>query len=156
MTTGESAIPKGWGWIIAQGILFLLILMTGRWGLIRLPFEIRAVGWILLGLAAYMALAALAALGRTMSVFPRPRPEGRLARKGPYRLVRHPIYASLIFATLGWSLWRQHLPGLVLAAALAVFFDRKSRHEERLLLDKYPEYEAYRAETPHRLIPWIY
>ncbi len=75
--------------------------------------------------------------------------------EGPYAFVRHPIYGALILGTLGWSLMRGNLLGVLLAVILLVFFDFKSRREERWLVEAYGEYEAYRRRV-RKLIPWIY
>jgi protein-S-isoprenylcysteine O-methyltransferase Ste14 len=40
-------------------------------------------------------------------------------------------------------------------ALLALVFALKSRREELLLADRYPEYANYRAVTPRRFIPWL-
>src|SRR6266540_1831336 len=39
---------------------------------------------------------------------------------------------------------------------LAVLFDLKARREEAWLIERIPEYEAYRARTPRRFVPWLY
>jgi protein-S-isoprenylcysteine O-methyltransferase Ste14 len=69
--------------------------------------------------------------------------------------VRHPIYTGLILGTLGWSLWRSSLLGVGLAVLLLVFFDLKSRREERWLTEAYPGYPEYRRRV-RKLIPFAY
>jgi protein-S-isoprenylcysteine O-methyltransferase Ste14 len=95
------------------------------------------------------------ALGRNLTPFPKPIQGGKLVMHGPYRFVRHPIYAGLIFSTLGWALVRANLLGLALVMLLLLFFDLKSRREERWLREAYPEYEAYQQRV-HKLAPWVY
>jgi protein-S-isoprenylcysteine O-methyltransferase Ste14 len=57
-----------------------------------------------------------------------------------------PIYAGgiLVFGgfSLAFSAW-----GLLLTGLLAVLWFFKSRHEEALLLERFPEYAEYRRET---------
>jgi protein-S-isoprenylcysteine O-methyltransferase Ste14 len=56
---------------------------------------------------------------------------------------------------LGWGLW---LPGWLTigyAILLFVFFDVKSRREERLLEAKFPEYAEYRKRV-RKLVPFVY
>ena len=43
-----------------------------------------------------------------------------------------------------------------LAIALFVFFDLKSRYEEKRLLRRFPDYVEYRREVGKRLIPFVY
>jgi protein-S-isoprenylcysteine O-methyltransferase Ste14 len=74
---------------------------------------------------------------------------------GVYGLVRHPIYTGLILGTLGWSLWNANLLGAGLALLLFVFFDLKSRREERWLMEAYPGYAEYKRHV-RKLIPLVY
>ena len=46
--------------------------------------------------------------------------------------------------------------GLAPTALLAVLFDLKARREEAWLIERFPEYVAYRAGTPRRFVPWLY
>jgi len=80
--------------------------------------------------------------------------EGGLVTSGPYRYIRHPIYAAAIYFTWagaldGWS-WT------TVAGALAVTVGGFLRMlaEERLVAERYPEYREYQART-HRIIPYV-
>jgi protein-S-isoprenylcysteine O-methyltransferase Ste14 len=95
------------------------------------------------------------ALGANLSPFPKPIEGGTLVTSGVYRFVRHPIYTGLILGTLGWSVWNANLLGVGLAVLLFVFFDLKSRREERWLMEAYPGYAEYRSRV-RKLIPFVY
>jgi protein-S-isoprenylcysteine O-methyltransferase Ste14 len=60
-----------------------------------------------------------------------------------------------IFATLGWGLLAANLIDILLVAVVFLFFDLKSRGEEKWLLEAYPEYASYRRRVK-KLILWIY
>ena len=79
----------------------------------------------------------------------------RLRQGGIFGLVRHPVYGGVILIGLGWSLADAPL-GLVPTALLAVLFDLKAQREEAWLIERFPEYAAYRAGTPRRFVPWLY
>lgn len=69
-------------------------------------------------------------------------------RTGMYRFVRHPLYASLIWMFIGATLIQAHW--LALAATLFIFVPfmvYRARQEEKLLRQRFPEYEAYRQTT---------
>ncbi len=151
-----SETPRGWNWILVQAALFILILVVPRFPDVGFPIWLRLSGWLLVAMAAYLGSGGLLALGGSFSIFPKPKSGSRLVRSGPYALVRHPIYGALVLGTLGWSLWRQHLPGLALGLVLLVFFDRKSRKEERLLKTRYEAYAEYCNDTRRKMIPWLY
>jgi protein-S-isoprenylcysteine O-methyltransferase Ste14 len=94
------------------------------------------------------------ALARSLTPFPRPREGGELVTEGPYRHARHPIYGGGILLFLGWALFSRPL-ALVGVAALVLLWVGKSSLEERLLAERYPDYERYRRATPRRFVPFI-
>jgi len=80
--------------------------------------------------------------------------EGGLVTTGPYHFVRHPIYtAALLFTWTGIAAhlsWKSAVLGLVVTAGLwgrMVF-------EERLVVQKYPEYVEYARRTK-RVLPGV-
>ena len=81
-----------------------------------------------------------------------PRP---LELVGPYRLIRHPLYAAEILAACALVMDR---PGLWATLTLVPFIAvqmLRARFEERLLSRIFPEYRRYAAQTP-RLIPMVW
>jgi protein-S-isoprenylcysteine O-methyltransferase Ste14 len=77
-----------------------------------------------------------------------------VVRRGPYRLVRHPIYTGLIFALLALAIQAGRPAGLVGAALMATGFWVKARLEERFLSVELGEaYADFRRVTP-MLIPF--
>jgi protein-S-isoprenylcysteine O-methyltransferase Ste14 len=74
---------------------------------------------------------------------------------GPYRYIRHPIYAAMcLFALVGVAAhcsWVAGLcGGIVLASAVI-----RILCEEALVAVHYPEYSHY-AATTWRMVPYIY
>jgi protein-S-isoprenylcysteine O-methyltransferase Ste14 len=108
------------------------------------------VGAVLIG----SGIAELRA-AHALSVLPEPRPDGTLAQRGAYRLVRHPIYGGLILATTGLTVVTPWIGTLVAAALLAVVLDLKRRREEAWLAERFTGYAAYRARTK-ALSPFLY
>ena len=107
---------------------------------------------IVAGLA--VVLVAALTLGRAFTPLPRPR-RGKLRQHGIYGVVRHPVYGGVVLLALGWSLAGAPL-ALVPTALLAGLFELKSLREEAWLVERYPEYAAYRERTPHRFIPLVW
>jgi protein-S-isoprenylcysteine O-methyltransferase Ste14 len=95
-------------------------------------------------------LASVLALGRCFGVLPEAR---GLVTRGPYRLVRHPVYLGELGAAAGLVLGAPAARNLIAIAALVAAQLVRMRLEERALERAFPEYAAYAARTP-RLLPW--
>ena len=135
---------------IGGGFLVSAILLLAPRAELPLAAKIAAAALILIGnvFAAY----ALSHLGRSFSILP----EGRkLVTGGPYRYVRHPLYAAEAVATLGaminfLSPWAVAIVALQLALQLG-----RIHYEEKVLRAAFPQYAAYAKRTA-RLIPGVY
>lgn len=147
---------RGESWVVLQAILFIaFVTVPDIAGPFLRPAALLVAGWVAFVLGLVVAFWSVRSLGRSLTPFPRPLPDGRLVTTGAYRLVRHPIYLAVLLVALGVSLITASPVRLGLTVVLFIFFDRKSRREERWLEEKYPAYPAYRAQVK-RLIPWIY
>ena len=111
----------------------------------------------LLQFAAFALMAwtsALLGVGR-FNVRPEVNARARLVVRGPYRLVRHPMYASVLALALAWLLGRFTWTGLACWVALVAVALGKMSIEEKALAARFPEYEGYRRRTA-RLIPGVW
>ena len=87
-------------------------------------------------------------------VYPELKSQSKLVTAGPYRFIRHPMYACVILCVSGAAFYRNHPAnylGLVLVMTAVTL---KAHKEERLLLEKFPDYKNYMQRTS-RFIPWI-
>ena len=107
-------------------------------------------------LAAVLDVAAgVFNLGDALTPYPQPLNNAGLRTHGIYRYVRHPIYAGVIIAALGWALWWLSPAGVLYFCMVGLFFDRKVTFEERWLRRTYTEYSTYQ-KTVKKFIPWLY
>jgi protein-S-isoprenylcysteine O-methyltransferase Ste14 len=147
---------RGESWVIVQAALLTLFLIAPRIGSVwPNPEMFRFVGWIFAICGILLLTWSALNLGRSLTPFPRPLPEGRLVTTGAYRFVRHPIYFAVLIVCLGLALATWSPLRLILTLALLVFFDLKARREEIWLQEQYPEYASYKTRVK-KLIPWIY
>src|ERR1700726_2227625 len=78
-----------------------------------------------------------------------------LITRGPYAIVRHPIYTGLLTMIVATVIVFGHVAGII--ALPLVFWGLwiKLRYEEKLMLQKFPdEYAAYQQRV-RRLIPFV-
>ena len=149
---------RGGGWVALQFALLAAIFGIG----LLAPGWPDGARWWLKGAGVLLVLAgvlvmtmARRALGRGFTAFAKPAEGGELVVRGPYGVVRHPIYSGgLLFAagiSVALSPW-----AFLATGALAVVWALKAAVEERFLLDRYPAYAEYRRTTRDRLIPYVY
>jgi protein-S-isoprenylcysteine O-methyltransferase Ste14 len=179
----ETGRPAGLGLIIQETVTAVLLIirrrargtsrdpvawaamLLGSWGMLLTAVGIRLFGSAydpVLGLGGlYSALQILGALCATISLGALGRSFGLVAANrgvqtgGPYRIVRHPAYASYLITNLGYILENPSLFNLaVLLLALCGQLIRIHKEEEFLAAD--PEYVAYRQRVRYRLVPLLY
>ncbi len=143
--------PPGRGtiWVVIQSVLMLAVVglgvvCQGDWT----RSWMIAAGATLFLAGGIFGVAGVLVLGRNRTPFPQPREGSQLVQHGVYARVRHPLYTSVMLATLGWALIWQSLPAAVAALVLVPFFVAKARHEERWLRAKFPGYADYARRVP--------
>lgn len=153
-SSSTSAESRGGGWVAVQVGLIATIFALG---LVppRFPEPLRVVGVALAVAGAAGFVWSARVMGRSLTPFPRPRRGAALVERGPFAVVRHPVYATGLVAAIGYSLFAS-VPSLLATAVLAVFWDRKARDEERRLAERFPGYDAYRARVRRRFVPGLW
>ena len=149
-----SFVAKGGWWVVAQLTLFGLILFALTRN-VDPAVPLRVLGWGLIGMAVLIAGWAMWLIRDKITAMPAPMDGAVLVERGPFALVRHPIYAGVIIGFVGLSIKGGNVVALVLSALLIPFFYAKTEHEERLLTARFPEYASYRTRVGHRILPWI-
>ena len=91
-------------------------------------------------------------LGRNVSVLAQVR---GLADQGPYRWVRHPLYAGELLSALGVVAAVNSVAAVGLWLALAGLQVYRAMREEQVLLQTLPAYRAYRNRTA-ALVPGLF
>ena len=149
---------RGGGWVAVQFAVMAAIVVACLVGPgwpdpVARPLSVVGAALALVG--GIVAFVAARALGRALTPFPRPRHGSGVVARGPYRVVRHPMYSAGALFLAGCSLAFSPV-ALALAVVLLVVWGLKAQVEERFLLRELPDYGAYMQRTPHRLVPFVY
>lgn len=114
------------------------------------------------GLAAYLfgftVMAwALLALGRTYQLGGlAPRPDDQLVTNGPYRVIRHPMYAAVLSISFGLACLTRSFVVLAVFGIYLVLIHLIVPIEENRLSSAYGgRYAVYQRAT-RRLVPFVY
>jgi protein-S-isoprenylcysteine O-methyltransferase Ste14 len=116
---------------------------------------VQAAGLALTILGCGFAIWARVSLGSNWSARPSVRQGHELIVRGPYKLVRHPIYSGLLLGLAGSAIAIDRsgcIAGWILVFATYAI---KTRQEEHLMMETFPEdYPNYRQRV-RALIPGV-
>jgi protein-S-isoprenylcysteine O-methyltransferase Ste14 len=107
------------------------------------------VGFLIIIIAFVILLVSIKDLGRNLSPFPRPKNNSNLVTKGIYRFIRHPMYYSVIFISLGVFLIKLSIYHLFLSISLSLVIKFKIALEEQYLKNKFKNYFLYKNEVKY-------
>ena len=153
----------------AQRLRYSILLIAGYFLLIRdhrLAYPLRArviprmeiIAWagVVLCLAGLsFCIWARAILGRNWSGAVTLKEEHELIERGPYRLVRHPIYSGLLAMFLATAIVLGHVGGIIGLVLVFISFWIKLSDEERVMLKQFPDQYAAYQHRVKRIIPFV-
>jgi len=153
----RKADPRSVIAIFIQALAFAI-----AWTIVRKPFTpFLPIDWraqyfvaaiiVLLVLASLIFVtAAVRTLGKQWSLQARVLDHHELIRRGPYRIVRHPIYTGMFGMLIVSSLAHGHWLGLVIASIVYCLGTvMRIRSEEKLLREQFDsQYDDYAREVP--------
>ena len=143
-------------WILIQSTLLLLILFWPFKIELNLPAIVKNTGIFFLVGGFILAEIAVKALKDNLRPSPKPKVGGKLITTGLYSIVRHPAYGAILISALGLGLWMNDGVRLMLLVCLLIFFDAKSRIEEKWLEKRYSEYTDYKKHVTKKFIPGVF
>ena len=105
---------------------------------------------VVVGLWAILAMKL-----HTLSVLPSVKHGGQLCTSGPYRILRHPMYTSVLLLLFALLLNKYDTFRLVVFIIVIIDLILKMNVEEKILLAHYSDYKSYMINSK-RIIPFLY
>ena len=146
---------RGGYWLLGQLPLMLAAAALPPWIGTLAAGPDRWMAIALMGVGIVLVFWSRARLGASFTPFPKPVERAALVVSGPYRFLRHPMYAAIVVFFAGWAVLWESFAGALLTVAVFVVLDQKAQREELWLEEAYPGYAGYRRRT-RKLIPFVY
>ena len=151
----------GWGRLMIFAVVILGYELVRRAPALRHDLWSRtptvgacAVLLTVVGLA--IAVWARATLGSNWSGSITFKENHELIQRGPYAMVRHPIYTGLLLMGLGTAVDSGRLVSFVMLGTALILISIKAHFEERLMLRHFPDQYAQYRQHVKALIPGVW
>jgi len=143
-----------WG-VLLVGVAYAILWQNSFWARPLSVWRI-VVAVPFLALAGTLSWTATRSLGRQWRIDAGLNADHELVTSGPYRLVRHPIYTSMLSLLCGTGSMITPLPMLLLAAAVFILgTEIRVRIEDRLLASRFGDrFYEYQRRVPS-YIPFV-
>jgi len=102
-----------------------------------------------------LIICSRVAFGKQQFNFTAEPGDGPLAQRGPYRILRHPIYAGALLIIWSSILGHWSIFNVAIGVIVLLFVLLRISAEERLLRKQYLDYADYALRTK-RILPFIY
>jgi protein-S-isoprenylcysteine O-methyltransferase Ste14 len=143
--------------VVIFGALVLMGLDAVRFGWSSVPPWVRAIGELILLLSVWICFQTMRENTFAAPVVKIQEDRGQMViATGPYRHVRHPMYAGTLFFFVGTSLLLGAWWGLAAVLVLVVLLGIRIQIEEKALRAGLEGYDDYAARVRHRLIPLVW
>ncbi|MBT3422715.1 MAG: hypothetical protein HN431_07910 [Bacteroidetes bacterium] len=104
----------------------------------------------------FLGIWALYVMGRgNINIPPDLKENIKLTQKGPYKVIRHPMYSAIILTLFPLVIENFSIFRLIIFIILIADLVYKLHWEEKMLLKRFPEYSTYQKKSS-RIIPFIY
>ena len=143
--------------IVFLGWLVLAPLDAVRFRWSHMPASLQLVGAILLVISFYLFFLTFRENAYLSPAVRIQRERGQaVVSTGPYRYVRHPMYATAIIFLVGATLLLGSWLGLLVQLILVLGLAFRAVAEERVLREELPGYSEYMASVRWRFIPHVF
>ncbi len=127
-----------------------IIVLTGN------LFAENAILLVIEILGILLAIWALASMKLSnLNVYPSIKKDAKMVKSGPYKIIRHPMYSSIIISVLPLVIDQFSLFRLIVYVVMLLDLIIKLNYEENLLKAHFENYVEYSKST-YRIMPFIY
>ena len=137
---------KDWAFALIGTIAPMMVRPTGH------PLTAPGIGAMVMLIGLAFTICSKFTLRRSFGIAAANR---GLVKAGPYKLVRHPIYAGYLVIYVGFFMNNPSAINLAFYTIAVTCFIMRIRAEERQLAMA-PDYVVYRTSVTSRLIPGVY
>lgn len=114
----------------------------------RVPFLLMIMGYLIFAIGLLLIFWGIFELKNAVFV-----PETKFVIKGPFKMVRHPMYSGGIIGAAGIAMFAGSILGIIYSIILAIMLAYVSNVEERDLITRFgQEYIDYTKKVP-KLVP---
>jgi protein-S-isoprenylcysteine O-methyltransferase Ste14 len=155
---------KAFDRVILPMVMVTFLVLPVVVGLDAVRFGWTHVGWWALGAGLPLYLAGQVLVTWSMAINPHLEKTVRIQAdrghqvitRGPYALVRHPMYLGVILQSFGAPLMLGSLWAYGPVTATVALFTIRTVLEDRMLRDDLPGYASFAASTRFRLVPGLW
>jgi protein-S-isoprenylcysteine O-methyltransferase Ste14 len=141
---------KGKILVTIQFTCLVLLMIFTNW--LTLPWWT----YLLLGISGFLAFWAMYVMKfGNFNIVPTPVERGVMISRGPYKVIRHPMYASIFIFTIALLAGQFDYYKIIISLILVTDLVVKMIFEEDLLCKHYPGYKDYMKKTK-RVIPFVW
>lgn len=119
---------------------------------VELSNQLYLISTLLVVIGTMFSLYSALNLGQALSMMSEAR---RLVMRGPYAMIRHPLYLGEAITLVGLTLQFFSLSAVLIFILQCACQVIRMNNEERVLLKAFPQYKDYMAHTA-RLVPYLY
>jgi protein-S-isoprenylcysteine O-methyltransferase len=146
--------------ILVVGVYLIFAKGTGiPWldrQLVLVGIPITLVGLVTVLMGVVFSIWARVMLGGNWSNSVTVKEDHTLVRRGPYRIVRHPIYSGILLGMIGSALQRGEIRSFVGIVICGLSFWLKTRAEEQFMVQRFGEEYLQYCHQVKALAPFIF
>jgi protein-S-isoprenylcysteine O-methyltransferase Ste14 len=153
--------PKLWDKLVMLPVILAMIallIIPGfdlryQWSSVPIYLEVMGfIGFILSLYLLFLVMKENAYLIKTIEV----RKGQKTITTGPYKYIRHPMYAGSIIMVFSIALALGSIPTFIPAAITSIALIIRTYLEDNTLKKDLKGYKAYQKKTRYRLLPWVW